>query len=66
MFAESVYSFLDLNYSDRYFISSRDVRIVDVMTNVSIDYQMVIDGEIPSLLLSTLDDIIKLKNSTES
>jgi len=66
MFAEAVYNFLDSNYSNRYYVSSKDIRIVDVMTNTNIDYQMVIDGRIPSLLTSTLDEIIKLKIIAES
>jgi|GEM_PF-1016437 len=63
IFAEAVFNFLKCNYSDKYLISAEDIRIVDVMTNVNINYQMVLDGEIPSLLINTLDEIITLKNN---
>ncbi len=62
IFAEAVYKFLKDNYSDKYFISPKDIRIIDVMSTVNINYQMVLDKKIPSLLSSTLDEIIKLKN----
>lgn len=62
IFAEAVYNFLIENYSDKYFISPENIRIIDVMSTVDINYQMVLNGDIPPLLNSTLDEIVKLKN----
>lgn len=62
MFAETVFTFLEDNYGNNYSISAENIRIVDVMTSTDINYQMVIDGELPSLLTSTLDEILKLRN----
>lgn len=56
------YNFLIENYSDKYFISPENIRIIDVMSTVDINYQMVLNGDIPPLLNSTLDEIVKLKN----
>ena len=62
IFAEAVFRFLYDNYGDNYVLSPSDIKITDVMINETVSYQMVLDGQIPSLLYSTLDEIIKLKN----
>ena len=63
IFAEAVNKFLEENYADKYFISPEDIRIIDVMSTTNISYKMVLDGEIPPLLNSTLDEIIRLQNT---
>ena len=63
IFAEAVFNFLNANYAEKFTISPEDIRILDVMTGTKISYQNVLDGAVPSLLSSTLDEIVKLKNS---
>lgn len=56
VFTEAIYTFLQNNYADKYSVSPSFVKVVDVMTNEIIDYQMIIDKKIPSLIMSTIED----------
>ncbi len=63
IFAQAVYNFMMKNFSDEYLISSPDIKIVDAITTKFVSHQMLIDGEIPPLYISTLEAIVKLRNS---
>ncbi|AZA97715.1 hypothetical protein EG353_20230 [Chryseobacterium shandongense] len=56
VFTEAINTFLQYNYADKYIVSPTFVKVVDVMTNEIIDYQMILDKKIPSLIMSSIED----------
>lgn len=65
IFAQAVYNFMNKNFSDKYQISSSDIKIVDAITTKVVSHQMLISEELPPLYASTLEEIVKLRNSLE-
>ncbi|MCE3074655.1 hypothetical protein [Chryseobacterium gwangjuense] len=57
VFAEAIFMFLENNYSEKYIISPSFMKVIDVMTHEIVDYQMVLDGKFPSLIISIIEDI---------
>jgi len=57
VFAEAIYNFLETNYSSKYIIHPSYVRVVGVMTSIIVDYQMVLDGELPSIILPIIENV---------
>lgn len=56
IFAEAINTFLQYNYADKYIVSPSFVKVVDVITNEIIDYQMILDKKILSLMMSSIED----------
>lgn len=57
VFAEALHIYLDSNFEKDYRISPKNCLVVDVLSMEEINYQMLLDGEIPSLLRETLQNI---------
>ncbi|WP_294332615.1 hypothetical protein [uncultured Chryseobacterium sp.] len=57
IFAEAIFTFLVKNYSEKYIIDPSFIKVIDVMTHEIVDYQMIADGTVASLLNVTVEDI---------
>lgn len=57
IFAEALHIYLAANFGDGHHISAKNCLIVDVLNREEVNYQMIVDAEIPSLLLATLESI---------
>lgn len=54
IFAESLFSYLSNNFSQKYEVSIENCLVVDVLNLDEVNYQMVLDGTIPAILKETL------------
>ncbi|KUJ50915.1 hypothetical protein [Chryseobacterium sp. JAH] len=63
IFAEAIFNFLDANYGSKYIIHPSFVKVVGVMTHGIVDYQMVLDGDLPSIILPIIENIKNLNNN---
>ena len=61
IFAEALHIYLSSNFENSYYVSAKNCLIVDVLNKEEINYQMIVDGEIPSLLFETLESIKKVR-----
>ena len=61
IFAEALHIYLTANFGDNHHISAKNCLIVDVLHQEEVNYQMIVDEEIPSLLLSTLESIKNIR-----
>jgi len=59
MFAEMIFKYLEKNHSDDYFVNTNYCIALDVTDCKSINYQEVVDGKVPSLIESTIDEFKK-------
>lgn len=57
IFAETLFNYLNNNFSDQYKISPENCLVVDLLNIDEVTYQMVLDSKIPSLLEETLESI---------
>lgn len=57
IFAEAIYNYLQVNHSGKYNIQPKYIKVIDVMTQEIVDYQMVLDGKLPALLISSIDEM---------
>jgi hypothetical protein len=57
VFAEALHIYLDSNFGENYQISSERCLVVDVLSKEEVNYKMLIDGDIPYLLIETLQSI---------
>lgn len=57
IFTEAIYNYLTLNHSDKYSIHPKYITVIDVMTQNIVDYQMILDGKLPALLLPSIEEI---------
>lgn len=62
IFAEAIFNFLEKNYTEQYIVHPSFIKVVDVMTHEIINYQMILDSIIPSLIIPTIEKIKSLKN----
>jgi len=62
IFAEAIYHFLEKNYAEQYIIHPSFIKVIDVMTHEIIDYQMILDSIIPSLIIPTIEKIKSFEN----
>ncbi|GAB3848591.1 hypothetical protein GCM10028822_11710 [Hymenobacter terrigena] len=61
IFAEALQIYLTHNFRTKYQIKPEDCLVVDVLSKEEVDYRMVVDKEIPSLLYPTLERIKKVR-----
>lgn len=61
IFAEALQIYLTHNFETKYQIKPEDCLVIDVLSKEEVDYKMVVDGEIPSLLHLTLESIKKAR-----
>jgi hypothetical protein len=61
IFAEALHIYLSANFENSYYVSAKNCLIVDVLNKEEVNYQMIVDGEIPSLLFETLESIKKAR-----
>ncbi len=54
IFAETLFNYLKNNFSTKYEVSPENCLVVDVLNIDKVNYQMVLDDEIPALLQETL------------
>lgn len=54
IFAEAIFNFLEANYSPKYIVHPSYVKVVGVMTQGIVDYQMILNKTIPSLIISSI------------
>lgn len=54
IFAESLFNYLNNNFSKKYVVSPENCLVVDVLNLDEVNYQMVLDGSIPAILKETL------------
>lgn len=57
IFAEALHIYLSANFANGYHVSAQNCLIVDVLNKEEVNYQMIVDKEIPSLLFETLESI---------
>lgn len=57
IFAEALHIYLTANFEENHCISAKNCLIIDVLNTEDVNYQMIVDEEIPSLLLATLESI---------
>ncbi|MDP1843372.1 MAG: hypothetical protein Q8K64_08125 [Sediminibacterium sp.] len=57
IFAETLFNYLKNNFSSKYEISPENCLVVDVLNVDEVNYQMVLDDKIPSILKETLKSI---------
>ncbi len=57
IFAETLFNYLSINFSNKYEVSPETCIVVDVLNLEEVTYQMVIDNKIPALLKETLKSI---------
>lgn len=57
MFAEALHIYLSANFENSYQVSAKNCLIVDVLNKEEVNYQMIADSEIASLLFETLEII---------
>lgn len=57
IFAEAIYNYLNLNHSDKHYIDPKYITVIDVMTQEIVDYQMILDGKLPALLTSSIEEM---------
>lgn len=57
VFVETLFNYLKNNFSKKYEVSSENCLIVDVLNLDEINYQMILDEKIPSILKETLRSI---------
>lgn len=57
IFAETIFNYLKNNFSNKYEISPENCIVIDVLNIDEVNYQMVLDQKIPSLLKETLKSI---------
>ncbi|WP_133271084.1 hypothetical protein [Hymenobacter radiodurans] len=57
IFAEALHIYMVANFGNNHHVSAKNCLIVDVLNKVEINYQMIVDEEIPSLLFATLESI---------
>ncbi|MFC4163852.1 hypothetical protein ACFOWU_09315 [Epilithonimonas zeae] len=62
VFAEAIFNFLTANYSSKYIIHPSFIKVVGVMTRVIVDYQMVLDDLLPSIILPIIENIKTFNN----
>lgn len=60
VFAELIYNFLLINYSEQYSISPSNIQVIDVYSTDSVHYLMIQEGQIPSQLDLTITEIQSL------
>lgn len=63
MFAECLYIHLDKILDDQYEIEPKYCLVVEAVKNTAVNYQMILDEEVPSLLSSTLAEIRKINGT---
>jgi hypothetical protein len=63
IFAECLYIHLSHLFKDKYQVEARNCVVVEVVKNTEVNYQMILDNEIPSLLSSVLKDIRKVNGT---
>lgn len=56
-FAESLFIYLENNFSKKYQISYENCLVVDVLNLAEVNYQMILDRSIPAILGDTLNSI---------
>ena len=57
IFAEALHIYLSANFEHSHQVSAKNCLIVDVLNKEEVNYQMIVDSEIPSLLFETLEII---------
>jgi hypothetical protein len=57
IFAETLFSYLKSNFSKKYEVSPQNCVVVDVLNTDEVNYQMMIDDTIPTILKETLKSI---------
>ncbi|WP_374443028.1 hypothetical protein [Epilithonimonas sp.] len=62
IFAEAIFNFLEANYNSKYIIHPSYVKVVGVMTQSIVDYQMILNKTIPSLIVSSIQDFNTVLN----
>ena len=60
IFAELMYRFVEANYSDNYQVAPEHILVVDVTSTESLNYASVLNGQVPSQLNNTLNEIQRL------
>ncbi|MCH2490859.1 MAG: hypothetical protein MK211_11985 [Flavobacteriales bacterium] len=60
IYSEAIFRYLSKHYSKEYTINPRDCLVVDALGGKNVDYEQVVNGEIPSLLGLTTDSLRKL------
>jgi len=60
MFTDILFRYLEKNYSKKYNINTQYCIAVDVINNFDVSYLKLQNGEIPSILDKTLDELTKL------
>lgn len=63
IFAECLYIHLSHLFKDKYQVEPRNCLVVEVVKNTEVDYQMILDKAIPSLLSSVLKEIRKVNGT---
>jgi len=61
VFNEALYSFLNEKYSDKYFIDPDFVWVLDIEGKAVVNYRMLADNEVNSLLSKTTNELRQLK-----
>lgn len=59
LFCEMLYRFLKHNYAKQYELASKFCIAIDMISGNRVNYEQVEEGDIPSILIPTLDDINK-------
>lgn len=65
VFTEAIFNFLIANYSPKYIVHPSFIKVVGVMTREIVDYQMVLDGELSSIILPIIENM-KIINNTNN
>ncbi|MFP7658116.1 hypothetical protein [Chryseobacterium proteolyticum] len=59
MFVEALYIYLSSNFDEKFEISPENCLVVDVLSKKEINYQMLVDEDVPSIFSNTLE-LIKM------
>lgn len=60
VFADTLYRYLDINFSKDYIINQRFCIAVDVVNKIAVNYYQIKSGEVQTILENTIDEIKKL------
>ena len=60
IFVDLLFRFLKSNYSGKYSISKQHCSVVDVLKGATVSYSQIDSGEIPSVLIPTIDEISRM------
>lgn len=60
IFAEALFIYLSANFEESHRINPANCLIIDVLSKEEVNYQMIVDKEIPTLLFETLENIKKV------